>query len=126
MQPLFGKTIDLLSGVLDYRAAKHKVILSNIANLDTQGFKPQEVTFTASLAEAAASGQAAALKRTNEKHLPSGSDKEVNFPVHQAGDKVEIDREMTNLAENNLMYNLTVELLSRKFKGIDTALRELK
>ncbi len=126
MQALFSKTIDLLSGMLDYRAARHKVIVSNIANLDTPNFKPQELTFTASLAEAAASGQAATLTRTHNKHLSPGSAQEAPFQVHQAGDKVEIDREMTNLAENNLMYNLTVELLSRKFKGIDTALREIK
>jgi flagellar basal-body rod protein FlgB len=126
MQALFSKTIDLLSGMLDYRAARHKVIVSNIANLDTPNFKPQELTFTASLAEAAASGQAATLTRTHKKHLSPGSAREAPFQVHQAGDKVEIDREMTNLAENNLMYNSTVELLSRKFKGIDTALREIR
>lgn len=126
MQALFGKTIDLLSGMLDYRAARHKVIVSNIANLDTPGVKPQDVTFAASLAEAASSCPAAALTMTNKKHLTSGAGREVNFPIHQTGDKVEIDREMTNLAENNLMYNLTVELISRKFKGIDTALKELK
>lgn len=126
MQALFGKTVDLLSGMLDYRAARHKVIVSNIANLDTPNFKPQELTFTASLAEAAASGQAAMLTKTHKQHLSPGSAQEAPFQAHQAGDKVEIDREMTNLAENNLMYNLTVELLSRKFKGIDTALREIK
>ncbi|MFZ3115489.1 MAG: flagellar basal body rod protein FlgB [Syntrophales bacterium] len=127
MQALFGKTIGLLSGMLDYRAARHKVIVSNIANLDTPGFKPQDITFTASLAEAVSSPPAAPpLMMTNKNHLTPAAGKEVNFPIHQTGDKVEIDREMTNLAENNLMYNLTVELMSRKFKGIDTALRELK
>ncbi len=127
MQALFGKTIALLSGMLDYRAARHKVLVSNIANLDTPGFKPQDITFTASLAEAVSSPPAAApMMMTNEKHLTPVSGKEANFPIHQTGDRVEIDREMTNLAENNLMYNLTVELMSRKFKGINTALRELK
>jgi flagellar basal-body rod protein FlgB len=126
MQALFSKTIDLLSGMLDYRAARHKVIVSNIANIDTPDYKPQTLTFAASLAEATASGPAASLTRTNKKHLSPGSGQEAPFQVHQAGDKVEIDREMTNLAENNLMYNLTVELMSRKFKGIDTALREIK
>lgn len=126
MQALFGKTIDLLSGMLDYRAARHKVIVSNIANLDTPDFKPQDLTFAASLAEATAGGQAATLTRTNKKHLSPSSGQEASFQVHQAGDKVEIDREMTNLAENNLMYNLTVELISRKFKGIDMVLKESK
>jgi len=127
MPALFGKTINLLSGMLDYRAARHKMIVSNIANLDTPNFKPQELTFANSLAEATASGKAAALAltRTNNKHLP-GSGQQMNFQTQQAGDKVEIDHEMANLAENNLMYNLTVELLSRKFKGLNTTLTEIK
>lgn len=126
MQALFGKTIDLLSGMLDYRAARHKVIVSNIANLDTPNFKPQELTFAASLADAAASGPAATLTRTHKKHFPAGPDQKATFKVQQAGDKVEIDREMTSLAQNNLMYNMTVELISRKFKGINSALTEIK
>jgi len=126
MQALFGKTIDFLSGMLDYRAARHKVIVSNIANLDTPDFKPQELTFAANLAEATNSGQGVTLSKTNKKHLAPGSGQEKSFQVHQAGDKVEIDHEMTNLAENNLMYNLTVELISRKFKGINAALTEIK
>ncbi len=37
-----------------------------------------------------------------------------------------IDTEMMNVSENNLMYNLTVELLARKFSGLDTVLKETK
>jgi flagellar basal body rod protein FlgB len=33
---------------------------------------------------------------------------------------------MANLAENQLMYNFTVDMLSRKFKGIKTVLTEAK
>lgn len=126
MQALFGKTFDLLSGMLDYRAARHKVIVSNIANLDTPNFKPQELTFATSLAEAQAGGPALTLTRTHKKHLSAGSGQDAKFKTQQAGDKVEIDREMTNLAGNNLMYNMSVELISRKFKGINAALTEIK
>jgi flagellar basal-body rod protein FlgB len=125
MQALFSKTIDLLSGMLDYRSARHKVIVANIANLDTPGFKPQELTFASSLAQAQG-GAPLTLTRTHSKHLPAGPAQKTNFQTRQAGDKVEIDREMTSLAENNLNYNMTVELLSRKFKGIGTALTEIK
>jgi len=126
MQTIFGKTFDLLSGMLDYRAARHKVIVSNIANLDTPDFKPRDLDFEASLTEATAGSSAANLTITNKRHLSAGPAGEGNLRVHQTGDKVDIDREMTNLSENNLMYNLTTELLSRKFKGLDMVLRESK
>lgn len=125
MQSLFGKTIDLLSDMLDYRAARHKVIVSNIANIDTPNYKPQELTFAASLAQAAG-GQAAQLTKTDSKHLPADSGTEDRYELRQTGEKVEIDREMTSLSENNLMYNLTAELISRKFKEIDTVLKETR
>jgi flagellar basal-body rod protein FlgB len=39
---------------------------------------------------------------------------------------VVIDTEMVNLSENQLMYNMTVDMLSRKFRGINTVLKETK
>jgi len=33
---------------------------------------------------------------------------------------------MSNLAENHLMFNLTAELLARKFRGIKNVLTEAK
>lgn len=126
MKALFGKTIDLLTDMLDFRSARHKVIVSNIANLDTAGYKPKELVFKESLAEATARGSNVVLTRTHPGHLAPLSGRDGRTQLTQAGDKVEIDREMTNLSENNLMYNLTVELLSRRFKGIDTTLREIK
>ena len=48
------------------------------------------------------------------------------FEVIDSGKKVNLDSEMAKLAENNLMHNLTVELLARKFRGLNTFLREVK
>ncbi len=127
MQALFGKTFDLLSNMLDFRAARHKVIVSNIANLDTPDYQPRELPFQERLAEAEARGGTVALTRTQKKHFASSaSGPGDRFPVRSAGDKVDIDGEMANLAENNLMYNLTAELISRKFKGLQTAIKETK
>lgn len=126
MQTLFGKTFDLLSGMLDFRAARHKVIVSDIANLDTAGYKPQELIFKEELVSATRNGQEVVLARTHENHLPFSPRDEKQYEVRQTGDKVDIDREMTSLAENNLMYNATVELLARKFRGLSTTLRETK
>ncbi len=126
MQSLFGRTIDLLSAMLDFRAGRHKVIVSNIANIDTPDYKPQDLVFKIRLEEAKTALSQTEMTRTNNKHLSPASGRTGQFQLAQSGDKVEIDREMANLAENNLMYNLTVELLSRKFKSINTALRETK
>jgi flagellar basal-body rod protein FlgB len=126
MQNLFGKTINLLSGMLDYRAARHKVIVSNVSNIDTPGYKPMELVFKKTLEEAAATGSRLELVRTNSRHFNAAEGKGRNFQAELSGEKVEIDTAMADLAENNLMYNLTVELLSRKFTGLNTVLKETK
>jgi flagellar basal-body rod protein FlgB len=126
MRALFGKTFDLLSGMLDFRAERHKVIASNIANIETGNYKPKELNFQKNFEEAKQGAETLELIRTHKMHFPFSSDVGKQFQLTQSGDKVEIDREMANLAENNLMYNLTVELISRKFKGIDTALKEIR
>lgn len=126
MDFLFGKTFDLLSNMLDFRSKRQTVIASNIVNMATPGYKPQDLTFERSLAEVQALPTELELKKTNGKHLPGLRGNGNNYQIITTGDSVDIDREMANLSGNNLMYNLTVELLSRKFKIVNGAIREAR
>lgn len=113
MDALFGKTIEMLSAILDFRSERHKVIASNIANIDTPNYRPKDIVFKEEL-----------------KALISNDDgvriDKADFEVIDSGERVNLDSEMAKLAENNLMHNLTVELLARKFRGLNTVLREAK
>ena len=40
---LFGGTVSILEKVLDFRSQRHNVILSNIVNADTPGFKSFDI-----------------------------------------------------------------------------------
>jgi flagellar basal-body rod protein FlgB len=126
MQSLFGSTINLLSSMLDFRAQRHKVIVTNIANINTPDYKPMDLVFEKTLTEAMVEGNKGQMTRTHSMHLNSVREKEGNFRIAPSGDTVEIDRAMADLAENNLMYNLTAELLLRKFNGLNTVLKEVK
>lgn len=126
MEPLFGKTFNMLGTLMDYRAERNKVISSNIANLDTPGYKPSDYVFKEELS--GAMDMRILLKRTHEKHFPNAGDEisKNDFKMVTSDEKVDLDTEMANLAENHLMYNLTVELLARKFKGMRSVLTEAK
>ena len=128
MDKLFGKTVDMLSTMLDYQARSHKLITSNIANIDTPGYKPRDLIFQKELNEQMEGEKGMQLNNTHEKHLPRNDARvdQGEYEVVNSGEVVSIDNEMVNLAENNLMYNLSVELLARKFKGLNTVLREAK
>ena len=113
MDALFGKTIEMLSAVLDFRSERHKVIASNIANIDTPNYRPKDIVFKEELKSLISNEYGATIGKAD-------------YEVIDSGEKVNLDSEMAKLAENNLMHNLTVELLARKFRGLNTLLREAK
>jgi flagellar basal-body rod protein FlgB len=124
MDILFNKTMDLLSGMLDYRSKRHKIILSNIANIDTDDFKPSDISLNGEF------GKTSSLQMTttDSRHIGPKETKSspVSFEIKTSDEKVKIDTEMANLAENHLMYNMTVDMMARKFRGINTVLKETK
>ena len=126
MGPLFGKSFNLLATMLDYRSERHKVISSNIANLDTRGYKASDYVFKDDLKKAM--DIRLNLTRTDEKHFPNAPDgiSRNDFKKVTSDEKMDLDTEMANLSENHLMYNLTAEIVARKFKAIRNVLSETK
>jgi flagellar basal-body rod protein FlgB len=126
MEPLFGKTFKMLGTLLDYRSERNKHIASNIANIDTPDYKPSDLVFKENLKNAM--DVRITLSQTHKKHFPNTRDEisKIDFKEVTSDEKVDIDREMSNLAENHLMYNFTAELLARKFRGIKNILTEAK
>lgn len=126
MDFLFGKTIPMLSSVLNYRSERQKLISANVTNLDTENYQPQELVFKNRLLDAMAKEQTVNLVRTDRKHLPLPGPSGNEYDVETSAEKVSLDKEMTNLAENQLMYNVTVDILARKFRHISTFLKDIR
>jgi flagellar basal-body rod protein FlgB len=126
MESLFGKTFNLLSTMLDFRSERNKVITSNISNLDSVDYKAADYVFKEDLRRAIE--RKVPLTKTNEKHFPIGKDEitKNDFKLVKSEERADLDKEMTNLVENQLMFNVSAELLSRKFKGIKNVLTEVK
>jgi len=126
MEQMFGKTFRLLATMLDYRAERSKLISSNIANLESPDYEAADYVFTNELRQSM--DAKVNLSVTNAKHFPSKQNNvsKDKFQVVKSGEKANLDKEMTKLAENQLMYNLNVELLARKFRSINNVLKEAK
>ena len=120
MNMIFDKTIDKLAGFVTYRTKKHEVLLSNITNIDTSGYKPSEVEFSGEMKAASAK-----LARTDSRHLRAGNSGD-GYTVVQKEEPVNLDKSMANLAENQLMHNTAVEMLARKFRTLQTVLKETR
>jgi len=121
---LFDRTVAILSRTLDYRVRNQRVIASNIANIDTPGFRPKKLKFDEELRRAVEDKQVH-LRKTDRKHLPGlqgrGLEGEGSFVLETepgsigSDHSLDIDREMAKMAKNNLLYEATVKMLSKKF-----------
>lgn len=132
---LFGTTVDLLGKTLDLRAKNHNHISANIANAETPGYVPTRLSFESELKEAVKGKGGGTPAMTHPRHIPlkgKGTSLEsvvgtvVETPANSVGvdnNAVELESEMGKMAENQIMYNASVQLLAKKFEGLKTAIK---
>ena len=132
---LFGKTFQLLEKALDLRSERHRVIVSNIANQDTPGYKATDLDFKEALMNSPGGSASIALATTDPSHLSSGGSvpaAAASAPLPSSdhgtgrldGNTVNAEQEMAKLADNSLMYQATVQFISGQFTKLLTAIRE--
>ena len=126
---LFGSTIDSLHNGLNYASVKNNAISTNVANVDTPGYKTKDVVFKDVLNEELDSNLK--MKQTNPKHLGRTASEGQSFETvtqnrttyHHNGNNVDIDKEMSELAQNQIYYNSLVERLNGKFQSLQNVIR---
>ena len=126
---LFSGTINQLEKGLAYSSLKQKTIANNIANVDTPGYKSKDVSFTRMLHDEIKMTSSES-NQINPKHFTI-SPKQTNlvsvhqraFNVRENGNGVDMDREMTNLATNQIYYDALIERISGKFGSLNSVIR---
>ncbi len=126
----FSKTFQALEQAIKISQKRHSVISSNIANIDTPGYTAKDVDFQKSLARAIESGHELNLDRTHPKHMgqefqtADGADVFEEKRDWNGYNWINIDKEMTRLTQNNLIYRTSVEALLRKIALLKEVIRE--
>jgi flagellar basal-body rod protein FlgB len=120
---IFDSTLNTLERSLDVRLSRHNVLAGNLANVDTPGYKPKDVDFATAMS-AAGAGEAGSLAVTDGGHMAIGGGMGIggNIPVVETGgesegmdgNRVDLDRTMTSLAENGMQYGATARAASKK------------
>lgn len=128
MSRIFDSTIHSVERALNFSATKNKTISQNIANVDTPGYKSKSVTFKDVLSQE--KERSFAAKRTDSKHIPFSANNNTfniqensNTTYNHNGNNVDIDYEMTQLAENQIYYNSMVDRLNDKMRTLQTVIR---
>jgi len=126
----FRKTFHALENAIKISQQKHGHIIGNISNLETPGYRAKDIDFKTALARAVGSDREIQLVRTHPKHMGFRVDSPHGIEaVEQQGEWngynwVSIDKEMTKLIENNLMYRTAIETLMRKIAILRDVVRE--
>jgi flagellar basal-body rod protein FlgB len=122
---LFNQSDRLQVASLNQRLQRNNVITGNIANSETPGFRALGYDFEKQLSEFAGNSDDLPMKATNPKHMLGShaqADGSLNpdvfvrpsESVSHDGNTVDVDKEMANLAQNQILYRTAVELINRK------------
>ena len=120
MALLFDPTSGLLSDMIRATAVRQRILASNLANVETPGYEAQEVTFDKALAEAREQpdGAPAALPEVRPVVRP-----DPDVAIRRDGNTVDLDRQMTKLAENTLWHNGLVQILVTRMNVMKLAIK---
>lgn len=128
-----NKTPLVLRRALDSQSQRHLLISSNISNIDTPGYKAKDIDFKGALRAALGTSDGLALRTTHRGHI--GPNKEdirglqaEPFVEPDAaksnGNNVNIDKEMMKLAENQISYNASIQVFSKRHSTLMAAITE--
>ncbi len=115
--------VNVLDKAADASWMRQEAISNNIANVNTPGYKRQDVAFEDSLQEAISNSR---YRSTDEKvanlskadlRIRSYTDSS-GFAYRLDGNNVDIDTENAALARNQLKYNALVDSINHEFSMI--------
>ena len=132
----------ITSGVFDYinvldKAAdgawlRNEAIANNIANVDTPGYKRQDVSFEAELKHALKANKYVSLDEKVKDLNSNGRLSHVNprtytdysgYSYRLDKNNVDIDNENVELASNQIKYNALVQSLDQEFTNLRSVIK---
>ncbi len=116
---LFDTVSAGLSRALTLHHKRHEILASNVANVETPGYRSRDLEFKDALGMAfetgAADERAPVVSEARLVDRPSGS-------MRPDGNTVDIDMEMARLAYNRSRYTTYAEILTRRLGTLRRAI----
>jgi len=134
MSGVFDKTTDALGASLNLRLLRQNVTSSNVANAETPGYKAKKVDFEEALHRAIDHEGMGKMHTSSEEHFLIGQgaisraradvydNPDVN--VTNDGNTVDMERELSTLAENSILYKAALQLINKKMGALRYAVTE--
>lgn len=134
MSQLFDKTTSALGASLNMRLMRQNVISSNIANHETPGYHAKKLDFEEALARALDIDGMRGMSTSDENHFSVGGGSMSKLApdiyenpegaINNDGNTVDLEKEMSNLTENSIMYKAALQLINKKLAAMRYAVSE--
>jgi flagellar basal-body rod protein FlgB len=133
MEVLGGASFQRLESAIQAASMRQRVIANNIANVDVPYYKRSDVIFEELLNHAITGKGIPVLsgRMTHERHIPINNSYPSPYPqvvsdettaINNNQNNVDIDKEMSLLAENQLRYNLMIQQVNHEVKMMRTGI----
>lgn len=120
---------------LDLRLRRQEMLSSNMANLDTPDYQPQDLEFEGELHKIRNNETShVPISQTDSKHrvmgdaVYGGDDAVIERPDvlnSVDGNGVDLDREAARFADNSIRYSATVEMMRRRVGIMNYAIMKM-
>lgn len=127
---IFDKTTNALATSLNMRQVRHNVTSSNIANAETPGYHAKKVDFESALARAIDLDGLRSMSTSDGQHFSVGGKSAAVRPdiyenpegaVNNDGNTVDLEKEMSALSENAILYKAALQLINKKMAALKYA-----
>ena len=105
----------LLEKFLDLTSQRHKLVVANMANIDTPGYRTKDLDFHGELQRAVAGGDSNFMPIA--RSVPG-------LLERPDGNNVSLDREGLLMAEMQMQFGLGIQLLHHEFQNLISAINE--
>ncbi|SFH51535.1 flagellar basal body rod protein FlgB [Pisciglobus halotolerans] len=117
---MVGNNLGLIKNAMDAAQLRQEMISSNIANVNTEGYKVNKVEFESLLQDAT---NGVAMKTTNQRHFGGENlsdvvprvEKRTGTTVKDNGNNVDIEVEMLDQYTNSIYYDALVNQLNTQY-----------
>lgn len=120
--------INVLNRAADAAWQRNEAISNNIANVDTPGYKRQDVAFESVLQKALGNNRYESMdekvSNINLSRLRGGAYVDyANYSYRLDGNNVDIENENVMLAENQLKYQGLISSINQEFTNLQTVMK---
>ena len=121
---VFDRTLQMIEDRLSLSSTNQKLISSNLANINTPGYRAKGLSFENALRQSLEE-EVLQMVRSNSNHMaPDEPLQAMRSPEVVETGPVDLDTQMVALSKNSIEYQHMVGILNKKFTMLKEAITE--